>query len=408
MNTSRTNEIGLIINSAIRACTVDNTKNYVMMMIIIINTVLLGSCGSDDEPQPRLNLISITSSAGTLLDIALQTQTNLTVDGTDQFGHPIEITSEIQWSASNDIVSITQDGTLTALAVGSTTVTATVEEVSANLIFSIWDSSGPSVEIYVSDVGTNRNGPHQIIQYNSAGGSSKTFINQGVAKPQDIVFLEDQGVALVSNLGSNDINKFDIETGNLIGAFASGLNAPTRIDIGPDGLLYAVMWNGGPVKRFQLDGTFVDDFTSRGINQAIGQAWDGQGNYYVSSFNNGANGFVRKFDGSGNDLGLFINSNLNGPTDIWFDGSGNLLVNDWSGNSVKRFDSNGNFQGLFIASVSQPEGVAIMEDGNILIGASGTGSVIMYDANGVFIQELIRSGQGSLRTPNAVIIRSID
>ena len=52
---------------------------------------------------------------------------------------------------------------------------------------------------------------------------------------------------------------------------------------------------------------------------------------------------VRKFDTNGVDQGLFINSGLSGPTNIWFDSNGDMLVADWSGGAVRRFDSNGNF-----------------------------------------------------------------
>jgi hypothetical protein len=121
--------------------------------------------------------------------------------------------------------------------------------------------------------------------------------------------------------------------------------------IGSDNLLYVLQWaRNGKVKRYQLDGTFVDDFTDVGVAQSIGLDWDQAGNLYVSSFN-GA--LVRKFNSNGQDMGLFITTNLVGPTNIWFD-----------------------------------DGVDFFPDGNILIGNRRTGSVKMYDSNGNYLEDI--------------------
>jgi sugar lactone lactonase YvrE len=174
--------------------------------------------------------------------------------------------------------------------------------------------------------------------------------------------------------------------------------------IGKDSLLYVLQWTGSnpPVRRYQLDGTFVDDFTSVGVPQSIGIDWDSSGNLYVSSYN-GKN--VRKFDQNGNDLGLFVNSNLLGPTNIWFDDNGDLLVSDYNGTAVKRFDSDGNYLDDFITGIHFSEGVDFFPNGNILIGNGATHSVKMFDSNGNYIEDFIPSGSGGLVTPNAIVIR---
>ena len=128
--------------------------------------------------------------------------------------------------------------------------------------------------------------------------------------------------------------------------------------IGPDDLLYVLQWQGnGRVRRYQLDGTYMGEFTSVGVNESIGLDWDAAGNLYVSSFNGGTNGYVRKFDTSGDDLGKFIETGLQGPTNIWFDNTGNLFVNDWQGGAVRKFGSDGTFISNFASGLSQVEGV---------------------------------------------------
>ena len=267
-----------------------------------------------------------------------------------------------------------------------------------------WDKDTLITEIYVSDVGFNRNGPHVIFRYDEQGNNGTEFITTQLSKPQDIVFLESQDIVLVSNLQTNNINKYDIHTGEYRGEFASGLNGPTRLEIGPDGLIYALQWNGGFVKRYQQNGDFVDDFTDLAISQAIGIAWDSENNLYVSSFNRGNNGFVRKFNASGAHQGLFINSNLVGPTDIWFDDDGNMLVNDWSANKVKRFNAQGSFVGDFVSFIAEPEGVAFQDD-NVLIGDSRNGAVKKYANDGVSLGNGVAPGAAGLRTTNAVTVR---
>ncbi len=372
---------------------------------LIFTVLLISSCGSEEEPPLVLTSIRITPPESTRLDAVTAEQAVLQVEGFDQNNQSFEITSEITWSVENDHATITQEGVLTASSAGTALVVAQVMELRAEAQISIWDSSAPRTEIYVSDVGNNRNGPHRIWRFDENGNHPEVYISSALSRPQDMIFLEEQQIVLVSNLGGNNINKYNIETGEFVGAFASNLAGPTRINIGPDRLIYAIQWNGGPVKRYQQDGEYVDDFTSSSIDDAIGMAWDSGRNLYVASFNENGNGFVLQFDQEGDLTGTFINNNLVGPTDIWFDGS-DLMVNDWSANSVKRFNSEGVFQEVFISNVSQPEGVAFL-NGNILLGASGSSSIPMYTGSGNFVRNLVTPGNG-LITPNAVIIRRVN
>jgi hypothetical protein len=265
---------------------------------------------------------------------------------------------------------------------------------------------GQEIEIYVSDAGNFSSPPWKILKFDENGENPQTFIDTVLAWPQDIVFLEDQGVVLISNLNTGRITKYNSSTGEYIGDFATGIGGPTRMKIGADSLLYVLQWSGnGKVRRYQLDGTFVDEFTSVGVAQSIGIDWDRDGNLYVSSY---GGDLVRKFDTTGNNLGIFVNTNLAGPTNIWFDEDGDLLVIDYDGTAVKRFNSSGTFTNNFITGLSQAEGVDFFPNGNILIGNGATHSVKMYDSNGVYIEDFIPNGSGGLITPNAIVIREVN
>lgn len=259
--------------------------------------------------------------------------------------------------------------------------------------------------IYVSDAGNFNKPPWQILKFDANGSNPEVFIdsNSLLNWPQDILFLEDSHVVLISNLGSGTITRHDAATGAYLSDFATGIGGPTRFKIGSDSLLYVVQWVGdGKVKRYQLDGTFVDDFTETGVSSSIGLDWDQQGNLYVSSYKKD---LVQKYSPEGKDLGAFIDSNLAGPTNIWFDAKGNLLVSDYDATAIKRFDKDGKYLGEFLKGTGNSEGVAYLPDGTILIGNGKTSSVKQFDASGNFVKDLIPSGTMNLKNPNAVVIR---
>lgn len=264
---------------------------------------------------------------------------------------------------------------------------------------------GQEVQIYAVDIGPNRQPPWQVLKYDENGQNPEVFINSALSRPQEVVFLEEDGTVLVSNLGSGRITLYDATTGAFIRNWANNIGSPTRIKIGSDNLLYVLQWAGnGRVLRYDLQGNFVDEFTTTGVSNSIGMDWDSQGNLYVASFD-AKN--VRKFDSDGNDLGLFINSNLQGPTNIWFVENGDLMVMDWSGGAIRRFNSSGVFQGNFVTGLSEPEGVDFLDNGNFIIGNGGTSSIREYDQNGVFIKDLVSPGAGGLVKPNGVRVRRL-
>ncbi|MEM7085985.1 MAG: T9SS type A sorting domain-containing protein [Bacteroidota bacterium] len=260
------------------------------------------------------------------------------------------------------------------------------------------------LEIYVSSSAENA-----IKQYDQSGTFVRDYVpanSGGLGGPQDIIFLADN-TTIVSGIQNTAIKQYETGSGDYIGNFTSGfnLNQPTRMEI-RNNLLYVIQWanTNNKVVRFDLNGDFVDEFTSIGLAQSIGMAWDNAGNLYVSSFGQGNNGFVQKFDTSGNDMGVFIDSTiLQGPTNIWFDDDQNLLVEDWSLGIVRKFSSTGQYIEDFITGMTNPEGIAFLPDDTILICDWGSDSVEQFDADGNSMGTFA-SGNG-MADPNAVVIR---
>ncbi len=63
------------------------------------------------------------------------------------------------------------------------------------------------LEIYVSDAGNFSSPPWKILKFDENGENPEVFIDTVLAWPQDILFLEDQKVVLISNLNYRKDNK---------------------------------------------------------------------------------------------------------------------------------------------------------------------------------------------------------
>lgn len=264
--------------------------------------------------------------------------------------------------------------------------------------------------LYVSDAGGFNSPPWQVMRYNLDGSNPQVFIDndffvgEGVGWPQDILFLEDQGVVLISCLVGNRITKHDANTGAYIEDFATIAGGPTRIKMGPDDLIYVLQWSNtdNKVLRFEQDGTFVDEFTTEGVPRSIGLDWDSDGNLYVSSYGGSS---VTQFNSDGESQGVFIDTNLSGPTNIHREADDNFLVLNWNGGNIQRFDANGTHLETFTTEVSQPEGIAIHPiSNNYIIGNGGAGQIDEFAADGSLVQTIVEGGGGLLQ-PNAVVVR---
>lgn len=256
--------------------------------------------------------------------------------------------------------------------------------------------------IYVSDAANFSSGDFKIVQFDPNGENPIDYIVDELAWPQDIVFLEDEDRVLVSNLGSGRITKYNSRTGAYVEDFAAVAGGPTRMKIGDDGLLYVLQWSNtdNKVLRYQLDGTFVDEYTDTGVSQSIGFDWNDASHIFVSSF---GGALVQQYDDTGTDAGTFINSNLSGPTNLEIE-DGIMYILDWNAGKCVRFDaSTGAFIDDFIITLQNPEGLAFLPNGHLLIGDNGTNSVREFDASGNDLGEYTTGG--NLVTPNAVILR---
>ncbi|HOP45308.1 MAG TPA: hypothetical protein PLA11_17420, partial [Flavobacteriales bacterium] len=97
---------------------------------------------------------------------------------------------------------------------------------------------------------------------------------------------------------------------------------------------------------------------------------------------------------------------LQGPTDLWQEANGDVLVQDWTSGTVLRYDSTGSYLGVYISGLTNPEGHAFLPpDGDLLMGDWGVDAVHRFDGSGTALG-FFTSGNG-LADPNGVYVREV-
>ncbi len=253
---------------------------------------------------------------------------------------------------------------------------------------------------------------NSINKYAEDGSFIEEYIEEnagGLGSPQEVFFHPDQFV-LVSSSTSNNILKYDLETGDFIEVWNQDpVTNPTKMALGPDGLIYVTQWGQTQqtsyVLKFNLDGTLNEILTvTVPTPLGMGMIWDDDNNLYIALYGIGTgNGSIEKFAPDGTYLGTFVDDPaLQNPTYIWWDTNDDMLVQDWTGNKIVRFDSDGNYVEDF-ATVIQPEGFGHLPNGNVIIVERGLDQVTEFDSSGTNLGQW-DSGT-SLNDPNLMAMR---
>jgi outer membrane protein assembly factor BamB len=256
------------------------------------------------------------------------------------------------------------------------------------------------------------------------------------------------GDLLVSSRFTNNVLRYDSQSGTFIGVFASGngLANPNGIAYGPDRNLYVGLGDQSRVLRFDgQTGAFLDEFvgpsTPGGLLNCRGIAFGPEGDLYVCSASTHQ---VLRYDGAtGEFVGVAASGQgMNGPVGLTFGPDGNLYVGCALSNAVYAFTTAGTFirsfqcginrnhvgtvfdragrllvaqsvsnnvlaydpvAGTCLGVVAQGNGLnipiylALDVDGNLLVGSFGNDSVLRFDpATGAFLGTIVSSNAGGL------------
>jgi len=261
------------------------------------------------------------------------------------------------------------------------------------------------ITVFVSSRANN-----SVKTYDPDGNYLGNFVSPGkggLSGTEDILFHPD-GRVLVTGFQNTTIKAYDGETMDYLGDFSSGysLATPSKMSIGPDSLIYVTQWGAtqNKVVRFDLDGNFVDEFTSVGVPNGLGHIWDENGDFYIAQYGNGGNGIIHRFGPDGQDKGTFINSAIiQGPTNIWWGPGGDLYITDWTVGNAVRYSATGIYKGVWATGMVNPEGVATLPNGDVLIGDWGVDAVHRFDSLGTYLGYF--NTAGGLADPNSVRLR---
>jgi hypothetical protein len=141
------------------------------------------------------------------------------------------------------------------------------------------------------------------------------------------------------------------------------------------GNLYVSAWNQGTIFKFDSSGNNKTTFAS-GPSGIESLAFDSHGNLYASMDNFLGKGSIEKFAPDGGTGTVFASSaSLNSPFGIAFDGSDNLYVACYGGNSIVKLDPGGNMS--TVASVQNTLGIAIQIPEPCTLLLLGLGAAIL-------------------------------
>lgn len=255
---------------------------------------------------------------------------------------------------------------------------------------------------------------HSIKQFDFPSGK---YINDivtggsgGLSYPQEVL-LHHEGFLLVTGRGNSSIKKYSTDNGAFLGNFTNGyvLDNPTKTTIRNDSLLYVSQWGiaKNKVVRFRIDdGSFVDEFTSVGMHNPCGHAWDSEGNLFVAQYANGYDGSILQFDTEGELIGTFITAGvIKGPVNIWFNTSDNTLsVADWTLGEILVFDGEtGEYLKTMVSGFKNLEGYIYDKNGNLYL-CDWTANRI-YKYNTVLDDLTLFTDEGNLMSPNSICLK---
>lgn len=248
----------------------------------------------------------------------------------------------------------------------------------------------------------------EVLRYNATTGAFiGTLVSAGsggLDGPQGIAIGTD-GVMYVASEYSGSIHKYDAATGAPLGVLASGLPAPNDLTFGPGGLLYYMDHGADRVRRFNtsLGTELAPIMLADGSHHAHGITVGPDGMIYIGILDGGP-GRIRKLNPTTlADLGNFVTiPGTIGIFDLAFLPDGSLVVNDSFAGAIYRYHGVTGAPLVPLAApgtISSPFGMAMGPDGLLYVCSGGLG-VQRYDpVTGASLGGFISGGAGSPFAP---------
>ena len=263
-------------------------------------------------------------------------------------------------------------------------------------------------------------GHHQILKYD--GANVTTFINftpsvdpssttLGVPQPLSMLFDADGNLLVGSAPDHNltgTIQKFNVNTGQLMGTIAAGIGTPTGLARSGDKLIVSLYddTQGKSVLEYQIEPTPVSSVATgdHSLGLAAGLAVAPDGSYYVS--NDGTfPGAVLHYSAGGTYLGtLGANDASPNPAPFFVPGAlafgpnGHLYVGDLVDDAVYQYDTTSLTQQFLgadtLALGYAPLALAFTPDASplLLVGDSDAHTIEQYDGSNAHVGTIANAG----------------
>lgn len=236
---------------------------------------------------------------------------------------------------------------------------------------------------------------NKITRHNPSTGALVSTLN--VTEPTGAEIGPDGNLYTVGYDGA--IRRFNPNTGALLATLATNVATfPDDLHFGPDGNMYAACEFGLGILRYDINGNPRPSAGNTGAvfffgpNRFISTTFSKDGSLYVTDYGSEK---VWKKSSAGVLQGAFVSTNLFSPIDLKFGPDGNLWVCNRDTNDVRRFDgTTGAFLGIFASgnSLNKTDSFDFGPDGNLYVAGRINNAVFRFNGStGAFIDTFINS-----------------
>jgi parallel beta-helix repeat protein len=393
-------------------------KQRISLSFVVLILCFLFGCGGGGDSSGDSN-----GDTTTLLSIAMTpynpsinvgTTQQLTATGTYLGSSTSDITSQVTWSSAvPSVATVDGSGNVTTLAVGSTTITATLEGVSGAIVVTVTSGSGTAALASISVTPANQSisiGNTQ--QYTATGtysDSSTSNITSQVtwsSSSLSVATIDASGSAVALAAGSTTItatlNGVSGHTSLAVAAVGTNIHGPIRIHYDEDftsanGVVSGSGTQADPyiIQGWTINASASDTFSWPYINAGI--AVGSTTKYFMvrDCLVDNATNYGCAVSLSSTNNGTIQNCTLSDSgTGILTIGCANIVL---SGNTIENCDdgiSNGSSSsdGITISgnTITGCTGTGI--DFHYLTNSSATGNTVSNNAEGIYISSIWSGG----------------
>jgi hypothetical protein len=238
--------------------------------VAIVGAGLVTACGGggggSTPPPPTLTSISVTPASPSVTRGATQ---QLTATGTYSDGSTTNLTSTVTWSSSSTATATVAGGGLaSALAIGSTTISATSGSVSGSTVLTVTPPPLTSIAVSPSAPTVGRGRTQQFTATGTFSDSTTADLTSSVtwsSSEATIASIATGGLATAVNVGTATIRAAQ---GAVSGTTSITVTAPilTSLAVTPGAV---TMDYQGATQQFVATGTYSDQSTADLTNTAM-------------------------------------------------------------------------------------------------------------------------------------------